>query len=158
MQGFHTYLTGELYRLLAERSVLAHSLAEDDLEEPACREAFAAAVAEAAAAPEAFTRKLFGLRARDLLDDALPAGEARAAVLAARLSGLAIGLELAGACRDLTAGRSVRLIGGEALCRRYALALSALGHDSEILANQRAVLAGLGLAHAALASAVPDHD
>ncbi|PSJ21727.1 2-keto-3-deoxy-galactonokinase [Halomonas sp. ND22Bw] len=158
VQRFHTYLTGELYRLLAERSVLAHSLSEDDLDNSACREAFTAAVAEAAAAPEAFTRKLFGLRAMDLLDNALPDGEARGAVLAARLSGLAIGLELAGACRDLTAGQSVRLIGGEALCRRYALALSALGHDSEIIANQRAVLAGLGLAHAALAHAAPDHD
>ncbi|MBB3142161.1 2-dehydro-3-deoxygalactonokinase [Halomonas organivorans] len=150
VQGFHTYMTGELYRLLAERSVLAHSLGEDDLEDPACREAFTAAVAEAVDAPEAFTQRLFGLRAMDLLDDALPSGEARGAVLAARLSGLAIGLELAGACRDLDAGQTVRLIGGEALCRRYALALSAQGHASEIIANQRAVLAGLGLAHAAL--------
>ncbi len=153
VERFHTFMTGELYRLLAERSVLAHSLGEDDLADSACREAFTTAVTEVVAAPEAFTRQLFGLRAMDLLDEALPSGEARGAVLAARLSGLAIGLELAGACRGLDDAQRVRLIGGEALCRRYALALSALGHESEIIANQRAVLAGLGLARAAL-----DHD
>lgn len=150
--GFETYLTGELYRLLAAQSVLHHSVGDDDLDAPACREAFVAAVRESHDAPEGFTRQLFALRATDLLDTTLPPGEARRARLAARLSGLAIGLELAGACRVLPADESVTLIGTEDLCRRYALALEALGIGSRYQDAETAVLAGLGLARTALRS------
>lgn len=150
---FTTYLTGELYGLLARQSVLKHSLnhgqGADDLAAPDCREAFVAAVREVHAAPQAFSARLFGLRAQGLLDTALPAGEPRGARLAARLSGLVIGLELAGAGDDLTSG-PIGLIGNEALCARYALALDALGHASRRLDGEAAVLAGLGLAHRTL--------
>lgn len=148
--GFETYLTGELYRLLASQSVLHHSVGDDNLDDPACREAFVAAVRETHAAPEGFTRHLFGLRAQDLLDTTLPSGEARRARLAARLSGLTIGFELAGACRALPADESVTLIGAETLCRRYTLALGALGYRAERVAGETAVLAGLGLARSSL--------
>ncbi|PRY71586.1 2-dehydro-3-deoxygalactonokinase [Halomonas ventosae] len=151
---FATFLTGELYGLLAGQSVLRHSLAhgpgEDELAEPGCREAFVAAVREVAAAPEAFSSRLFGLRAQDLLDGGLPTGQARGARLAARLSGLVIGLELAGARTVLAEGERVTLVGAETLCPRYALALEALGIDCRRLDGEAAVLAGLGLAHAAL--------
>ncbi len=156
LTGFTTYLTGELYRLLAERSVLAHSLSPapggDALADPACASAFVAAVQEAAAAPERFSARLFGVRARDLLDDALPAGEHRGARLAARLSGLVIGLELAGARADLHRDDTVTLVGDEALCVRYALALETLGIANRRLDPERAVLAGLGLARTRLAT------
>lgn len=152
---FTTCLTGELYALLAGQSVLRHSLApegDNDLDDPGCRDAFVAAVREIRSAPAAFSAKLFGVRAADLLDPGLPRGPARAGRLAARLSGLTIGLELAGvldAPGDVEDG-PVSLIGGPALCARYALALDALGRESRSLDGESAVLAGLRLAHAAL--------
>ncbi|MGR4067261.1 2-dehydro-3-deoxygalactonokinase [Billgrantia sp. C5P2] len=144
---FATHLTGELYRLLASQSVLKHSVADAELDAPGCRDAFVAAVREASAEPGRFGQQLFGLRAADLLDDALPRGVARHARLGARLSGLTIGLELAGMRHELS-GAAVTLIGSQALCSRYALALEALGHDSRRLDGEAAVLAGLGLAQA----------
>ncbi|MCH4562372.1 2-dehydro-3-deoxygalactonokinase [Halomonas sp. EGI 63088] len=147
---FETFLTGELYQLLASHSVLAHSLGDDDPTHPASREAFVDAVRDAVAAPQAFSARLFGIRAQDLLDARLPAGEARRARLAARLSGLVIGLELSEVCRELPRDSVVTLIGAESLCARYALALDALEMASQRLDAGAAVLAGLGLAHAAL--------
>ncbi|PMR72364.1 2-dehydro-3-deoxygalactonokinase [Halomonas heilongjiangensis] len=148
---FSTFLTGELYGLLARQSVLKHSIGDDDLAEPGCRDAFVAAVRESQAAPGRYTARLFGLRAQDLLDDTLPTGEARGARLAARLSGLTIGLELAGMGDDLADAGPVTLIGNAALSQRYALAFEALGHESRHLDGEAAVLAGLGLAHRNLA-------
>lgn len=155
---FTTCMTGELYDLLARQSVLRHSLVHpagmDDLSAPGNRECFIAAVREINDAPAAFTARLFGLRARDLLDDGLPVGEARGARLAARLSGLTIGLELAGLRDELklesAAVRDITLIGNDTLCARYALALSTLGHNSHTLDGESAVLAGLSLANSAL--------
>ncbi|MFQ3787969.1 2-dehydro-3-deoxygalactonokinase [Halomonas sp. A29] len=144
---FATALTGELYALLASQSVLKHSVDDAELAEPGCREAFVAAVREAATEPGRFSQWLFALRAADLLDDSLPRGPARHAQLGARLSGLVVGLELAGMCHDLP-DAPLTLIGSEALCARYGLALEALGHDSRRLDGETAVLAGLGLAQA----------
>lgn len=147
---FATFLTGELYRLLAERSVLKHSIGIDDLTEPGCRQAFVTAVQESTESPEALGTRLFGLRAQDLLDSDLPAGDARGARLAARLSGLVIGLELAGVRTDLAHGEPVTLIGTESLCTRYALALETLGIDCRRIDGEAATVDGLRLAHAAL--------
>ncbi|MBZ5489012.1 2-dehydro-3-deoxygalactonokinase [Halomonas aquamarina] len=147
---FTTYLTGELYQLLADQSVLKHSVGSDDLDDPACQAAFTRAVAEAHAAPQAFSSRLFGLRAQDLLDSRLPSGSARLAVLSARLSGLAIGLELSDACREQPGDEPVTLIGNPALCRRYRVALDAIGYPATHLDGNSAVLAGLRLAHRAL--------
>ena len=158
---FTTCMTGELYDLLARQSVLRHSLDHpagiDALSDPGNREYFIAAVREINEAPAAFTARLFGLRARDLLDDDLPVGEARGARLAARLSGLVIGLELAGLHDELrlesAAARDITLIGNDTLCARYALALSTLGHTSHTLDGESAVLAGLSLANRTLSQA-----
>ncbi|HSP31454.1 MAG TPA: 2-dehydro-3-deoxygalactonokinase [Halomonas sp.] len=153
--GFATYLTGELYQLLANQSVLKHSVSNpsvtgDDLNDPACRDAFISAVREMNEAPESFSSRLFGLRAQDLLDGRLPSGKMRAAVLAARLSGLAIGLELAGACRKRPNDQPITLIGNQALCHRYRLALNTIGYQTQHVDGDSAVLAGLRLAHQAL--------
>ncbi|OZT73456.1 2-dehydro-3-deoxygalactonokinase [Vreelandella boliviensis] len=153
VSGFSTYLTGELYQLLATKSVLRHSVGSDELQDPACREAFIAAVSEIYAAPETFSSRLFGLRAQDLLDGRLPTGDTRGTVLAARLSGLAIGLELSGACRGRPIEQSITLIGNQALCQRYTLALNTIGYQTQHVDGDAAVLAGLQLAHQALKAA-----
>lgn len=150
VSGFSTYLTGELYQLLANQSVLRHSIGTDELKDPSCREAFMSAVSEIYAAPETFSSRLFGLRAQDLLDGRLPASDTRGAVLAARLSGLAIGLELAGACRECPTDKPIMLIGNQALSQRYTLALNTIGYQTQHVDGDTAVLAGLRLAHHAL--------
>ncbi|MCL5425067.1 MAG: 2-dehydro-3-deoxygalactonokinase [Gammaproteobacteria bacterium] len=147
---FATYLTGELYQLLANQSVLKHSVVNDDLNDSACRDAFTSAVNEINEAPETFSNRLFGLRAQDLLDGRLPSGQARGAVLAARLSGLTIGLELADACKNHATNKPITLIGNKALCHRYQLALNSIGFQAQQVDGDAAVLAGLRLAYQAL--------
>ncbi|WP_447045616.1 2-dehydro-3-deoxygalactonokinase [Vreelandella sp. H-I2] len=147
---FTTYLTGELYQLLARQSVLQHSIGNDDLNDAVCLDTFTAAAKESYEAPEAFSSRLFGLRAQDLLDSQLPTGKMRGAALAARLSGLAIGLELSGACRQRSNDEPIMLIGGQALCQRYTVALNTIGYQTQHLDGDMAVLAGLRLAHHAL--------
>lgn len=146
---FSTFLTGELYGLLARQSILRYSIGEDDMTDPGCREAFVNAAHEAQFAPGRYSASLFGLRAADLLDGDLPAGETRRARLAARLSGLTIGLELAGMEAEIDG--PITLIGNIALCNRYALALEGLGHESGRLDGETAVLAGLEFAYQTLA-------
>ena len=95
-------MTGEMFALLGEVSILRHTVGISDWSE----DDFAAAVAEAHAAPADCLGRLFGLRAGPLLfGDAAPSGSAR-------LSGLLIGAEIA-----------------TGMAERYAAALTALGID-----------------------------
>ncbi|WP_447556013.1 2-dehydro-3-deoxygalactonokinase [Vreelandella sp. EE22] len=146
---FATFLSGELFELLAQRSVLRHSVTTD-IDNSACQEAFQTAVQECVKAPEKFSNTLFSLRARDLLDTTLPEHEPRSQLLGARLSGLVIGQELAGAASLMQNDSPVTLIGGQALTRRYALALDAIQQPHTCLDGDAAVLAGLTLTHSTL--------
>lgn len=82
--------------------------------------AFLAAAAEAVDEPGALAARLFSLRAAMLLNGAGPATSR------ARLSGLLVGLEIAGA-RDYWEGRKVVLIGAPGLTAPYHAALAAEG-------------------------------
>lgn len=148
--GFSTYLTGELYQLLARQSVLKHSIGSDDLNDELGRDAFMTAVRQSYEAPGAFSSRLFGLRAQDLLDTQLTSNSTRSNILAARLSGLVIGLELSGASCQFAMDTPITLIGNHALCQRYTLALDTIGRPAQHLDGSAAVLAGLSLAHYAL--------
>jgi len=155
--GFTTFMSGELFKLLSQNSVLKHSLHADEgagnLSDEAQRAAYLDGIDTAMAAPERLSAELFGIRARDLLDNQLPAGEARGTRLSARLSGLVLGLELAGATASLATGSRVVLIGDAALCQRYRLALEHRGFVVDIEANADMILAGLGrIHHASLAA------
>lgn len=130
--GFQTYMTGELFALLSRQSVLRHSVGEDGWDEPA----FDAGVAEGLARPEKISTRLFGLRAEGLLHGLAPAA-ARA-----RLSGLLIGLELAGA-RGYWLGQQVTLVGAEAISAAYARALAAQGVAPRLLPATACTLRGL---------------
>jgi 2-dehydro-3-deoxygalactonokinase len=130
--SFQTFMTGELFALLSEASVLRHALAGAGWDDAA----FAAALSETLSRPEKLAAALFALRAGGLIAD-LPPAAARA-----RLSGLLIGAELA-AARPYWLGRPVLLIGAEALCGHYAKALAAQGLTAEILPAKACVTAGL---------------
>ena len=130
--SFQTYMTGELFALISEQSVLRHGMAGDGFDEAA----FDAGCETAFGRPQAFAAALFALRAEGLLADLTPAA-ARS-----RLSGLLIGLELAGS-RPYWLGQKVTLIGSEALSARYARALSREGTTARPIAAEEATIAGL---------------
>lgn len=134
--SFRTAMTGEIFTLLANRSVLRHGLTDgwDGA-------AFADAVADAMARPEALAVRLFGLHAEGLLHG-LPGDTARA-----RLSGWLIGAELA-ALRPYWLGQMVAISGDAPHCDAYAAALAAQGVAPEIIDGSKATLAGLTAAHA----------
>ncbi|MEZ5798999.1 MAG: 2-dehydro-3-deoxygalactonokinase [Paracoccaceae bacterium] len=131
--SFQTFLTGELYALLAGQSVLRHSLTGDEPDDMA---AFDEALSEALSRPERGAARLFSIRAESLLAG-LPAAAARG-----RLSGLLIGMELAGA-RPYWLGQPVLLVGSPALCDRYARALAAQGLQADTLSAADCTRAGL---------------
>lgn len=136
--GFRTFMTGEMFSLLADQSVLRHSVATPDWDGAA----FDAAVTDAMARPENIGSDLFTLRASGLLHDTPPA------VSRARLSGLLIGAELQGA-RGYWLGQRVALIGSNALSALYAKALAAQGLPAEIHDAKTMTLRGLCAAYTA---------
>ena len=120
LQRFATRMTGELFALLREHSVLARLMADGAAFDAG---AFDRGVAVARAAQGAdLARLLFGVRTLGL------AGELPAAAAADYLSGLLVGAELASALpNEHDAAAPIALVGEPALCRRYARALGAWG-------------------------------
>jgi 2-dehydro-3-deoxygalactonokinase len=135
--SFATYMTGEIFDLLTGASVLRHVTGGDGWSEPD----FAQGVEEALARPERIAALLFNLRAGALLEGLAPE-RARS-----RLSGLLIGLELAGS-RPYWLGREVVLVGGATLAARYATALAACGLQARVSDGTAMTLAGLAAARA----------
>jgi len=133
--SFQTFMTGEMFALLSQQSVLRHAMPGDGADD----EAFDAAVAETLSRPERLAARLFGLRAGSLLHD-LPPPAARS-----RLSGLLIGAELA-AARPYWLGQRVILVGSPRLAAAYARALAAQGLTAEALDATACTLAGLAAA------------
>ncbi len=123
--AFRTYLTGELYAVLSEHSILGRLFARGagpDAADPS--DAFRDGVARAAADPAGLSALLFSVRAEGLF------GRYDAQALPDYLSGLLIGAEIAHA-RPVRAGGqdggAVRVIGTDGLAVRYRAALAALG-------------------------------
>ena len=140
---FSTYMTGELYSVIAQHSILAHAV-EAEGPAPVDSRPFREGLSAAMAAPTSLTASLFRLRAAQLL------GFEQRADGAARLSGLLIGTELADAHgTDHGPLRSVRLIGAGALGRLYGAALAGQGLEVTTVDAEQA--SRLGLAKAALA-------
>lgn len=137
--SFASFMTGELFGLLAGSSVLRHSVSADGWSD----EDFILAVETAMARPERVASGLFGLRAEALLHDLAPE-RARA-----RLSGLLIGAELAGA-RPYWLGRDVVLIGAENVTAAYGAALAVGGLQARVADATGMTLAGLAAAYAQL--------
>lgn len=133
--GFQTFMTGELFALLSQQSVLRHGMQGD---QPLDRSAFDAGLQAATERP--LLGALFGLRAESLLAGLAPAA-ARS-----RLSGLLIGQELAG-LPERWQGLPVCVIGDGEAAERYRHALATLGITALILDAEQVTLAGLAAAH-----------
>lgn len=130
--GFRTSLTGELFAALSGHTVLRHSVATEGWDD----DAFLAGVAEGIARPESLAGRLFSIRAESLLRGLAPEA-ARA-----RLSGLLIGADLAGA-RLWWLGARLCLMGAGQLAQSWGMALSAQGASIETADAEAATLAGL---------------
>lgn len=130
--SFQTFMTGELFALLSEASVLRHGMAGGGWEDAG----FDQAVSDAITRPERIAARLFALRAESLIAGLSPAAAK------ARLSGLLIGIELA-AARPYWLGQRVILIGAEKLSSLYARALAAQGVAPDTLPATACTLAGL---------------
>ena len=137
--SFQTYMTGEMFSLLSTQSVLRHSLTAEGWDDAA----FDDGLSDALSRPDRIAARLFSLRAEGLLH-AMTAPQARA-----RLSGLLIGIELAGA-KPYWLGQSVKLIGAQNLSALYARALGLQGLQAETEDATACTLAGLSALYAKL--------
>lgn len=133
--SFTTYMTGELFSVIARHSILKHAI-DPDAGSPAANDAFRDGLQRAIDTPSALPASLFSLRAAQLL------GFEKQADGAARLSGLLIGAEIADA-RSRYGRHPVRLIGASALKDLYAAALAAAGFEATIVDAERASQQGL---------------
>lgn len=131
--SFQSFVTGEILGLMLERAGMAGA-AEASLEAAD----FDAALSEALSRPERVAARLSSLRAEMQL------GELTEARARSRISGLLIGMELAGA-RPYWLGQEVLLIGSPGNCADYARGLEAQGLRPRILSGADCALAGLSV-------------
>lgn len=136
---FSTCMTGELFAVLSQHSILAHAVDKADAfaEDGS---AFQDGLATAKAAPAALTSAFFRLRAAQLL------GFEQRTDGAARLSGLLIGSEIADAASRFGTHHQLRLIAAGSLSRLYQTALAAFGFNFTVVDAEQASRQGLAKA------------
>lgn len=136
--GFGTWMTGELYSVIGRESVLKHSIGGGALAFQPRSPAFAAAVETALEDADGVTSRLFAVRAGSLLLGRTPEDSA------ARLSGLLVGAEIAGARRRFRIGQEpVILVGSGLMYDLYRIALDVAGTPVVQADADAAVLSGL---------------
>jgi 2-dehydro-3-deoxygalactonokinase len=139
VDGFSTFMTGELFDVIAKHSILSHAVADAGAfanDDPA----FLSAVAKAVKNPALATNLIFTVRSGQLLHG-LSADDAKA-----RLSGTLIGLEIAGALATAKPGSGVCLVASGGLAALYQSALSALDLTPVTIDADEAVRLGLAAA------------
>lgn len=137
IERFRTFMTGELFDIIARQSVLRHALGDASAFDD---EAFDAAVLQAAADPAALSAALFSIRAASLLEGIAPD------VARARLSGLLIGLEIAALGDEVRTARPA-IVGSHTLSSLYERAIRLNGGDAQRLDGDGLARAGLQMAH-----------
>ena len=130
--SFKTFMTGEIFLSLSERSILKSSVQSNDFDSTPFLEAFEDTYSN----PALLSSKLFGLRAADLLENT------STKFLKSKLSGYLIGCELAGA-KSYWLGQNIIMIGNNDLCILYQKALKKLGLNATIENTQNVTLNGL---------------
>ena len=141
VSGFGTWLTGELFSLLASQSILRHALAGADFAVAADDPTFAAWLGPAVAEPSTLSAALFRIRAATLLQGMQPAKAAAA------LSGLLIGGEIGAARQRFGAGvETVTLVASGPLGALYAAGLAQAGFTVARADAEAAVREGLAAA------------
>ena len=137
--SFQTFMTGELFDLLTQHSVLRHAFTTDAMDLAAFRDAVDSAMSR----PQAIASRLFAIRAEGLLNNQEPE------VARGQLSGYLLGMELA-AARPYWLGMDVAIIGAPALSGLYQEALSAQGCPARLQDAAGLTVAGLKAAYETL--------
>jgi 2-dehydro-3-deoxygalactonokinase len=137
---FVTAMTGELYEVIAEHTVLRHAL-DGERVGPATEDGIDTGLNAGLARPERLTELLFRVRAAALVS------ERSADWCWGYLSGLLVGAEVAGH-RDWMGAVPVPIVGSPRLGRLYAAALAKLDIPSHFVDAADATIAGLMRARA----------
>jgi len=133
LTGFRTVMTGEMFALLRNHSLLAPQLNCEVVDGPAFREGVALGLRDGAVLAD-----LFGTRARIVLGRLAPQDAA------SYVSGLLLGADLRIGLEDAPDG-PIGLIGDPALTRLYAAALDESGRLHQEVDGERAFLAGMAI-------------
>jgi 2-dehydro-3-deoxygalactonokinase len=138
---FATFMTGELFGVLKEHSILGRLMAAGPEDEAA----FARGLAYARTGSGGLLKRLFSARTLGLFDQLSAEG------VAPYLSGLLIGTEIGEAASCLPAGEvgEVTVIGGSELAERYRQAIEASGRRARAGAAEASALGQLAIARAA---------
>lgn len=134
LKGFTTTMTGELFALMKNQSILRHSLLGED--DGHLGTDFDEAVEQAIADPHRVMSRLFSLRAGSLLFEELRTG------LNQKLSGLLIGLEIAG-MRDAIGQHRVTLLSAGRLATAYSRAFATTGIQHDCINSEAVARVGL---------------
>ncbi len=133
VRSFRTFMTGEMIEVLSRQTILHHSL-EGAGEVQAGDPAFATGVRDGWLDAGRITHTIFSIRAGDLLEDRSP-DENRA-----RLAGLMIGAEIAGA---EPGSSGVALVASGSTAQLYQAALETCGVEVRLIDTDIAVQRGL---------------
>ena len=129
---FETFMTGEMFDLLSNHSMLKFSISSEKID---INESQSAAL-EIFTSPYKFSANLFKLRANDLLNGASPA------IIRSRLSGYTIGLEIAGS-KKFWLGNEVVLVGNNTVTAIYKAVLEEQGIKPKVCLSDELSLNGL---------------
>lgn len=121
IRHFKTFMTGELYGVLTQHSILGRLMVFGAEPGASQHEAFAAGVRLGLRGHAELPHTLFAARTAGLMGRVAPGA------LPDFLSGILLGAEVGGATAGAEPLQQVTLIGDEALCQRYALALAIKG-------------------------------
>jgi 2-dehydro-3-deoxygalactonokinase len=135
--GFTTWMTGELFSVLSQHSILRHAVGSEPARVSADDPLFGAWLDDALAHPEDAASRLFRIRASTLLTGMQP-GQAAAA-----LSGLLIGSEVGSAKGRFGARTEMILVGSGPLSALYGEALRRAGFAATTVDAETAVRQGL---------------
>ncbi len=139
---FTTCMTGELFKLLSEHSLLRHSVDSTEWSQIDFEQALCFALAH----PNGFARRLFGLRANGLLH-----GQTASAARA-RLSAEMLALEITAITEALPDAKNLPLavIGNDKLAALYCQALQLAGYNAQPCSGESITLTGLYAAYQTL--------
>ena len=133
--SFRTFISGELFALMSEYSVLKHSVNSVGWSD----QEFKSAVSESISNPQKIFSHFFNLRADDLLNNVAKP------VLRSKLSGYIIGAELAGA-KPYWLGQNVVILAENNLSKTYKAALEGQGIFAQEVDATKCTLDGLAQA------------
>ncbi len=143
LEHFSTFMTGELFGLLANHSILNPGIAGSRRTDPNSEE-FLAAFTDSVNNPQEITNRLFKIRSSHLL------GYSSLNSSAARLSGSVIGLELAGVLSKYESIGEVTLVANSQFAELYTRAFKSRGIVVHNFDSDDAVRSGLFKAATAL--------